>query len=102
MVERRIPVPKVRSSILLFLIHIFTKTDYFLDQLFVIPNMDRGERRRILIEDSFFDEGYQERLNNFKTVTVVSNTLVDNHPTNEFRCSVYRCNQSFLSMAKVV
>jgi hypothetical protein len=68
--------------------------------------MDRGERRRILIEDSFFDEGYQERLNNFKTVTVVSNvvsnTLVDNHPTNEFRCSVYRCNQSFLSMAKVV
>ena len=81
-----------------------------MDFAVIFNNMDCGERRRILIEDSFFDEGYQERLNNFKTVTVVSNvaegsgsrnTLVDNHPTNEFRCSVYRCNQSFLSMAKV-
>eukprot|EP01035_Chromulina_nebulosa_P027079 gene27079-35557_t len=70
--------------------------------------MEFCDRRRKLIDDSFFDEGYEERLNKFKTLissTSSSNSsessiYVDNLAI-EFRCSVYRCNQSFSSMAKL-
>ena len=73
--------------------------------------MELCDRRRKLIDDSFFDEGYQESLKSFKTLTVSigsnnkssyvtsNNKKLDND--KEFRCSVYRCNQSFASMAKV-